>query len=460
MKSVNTRYRRRWYVACIFCILCGFYAESLFAQKQPDIPDHFIQISKDAKSLKDKLDEARKHCVQKNETGRFWLGYQFELRDGVDLDNMYIHDNGGISISHGRFNKFRLQKEDDLETYLLQALSELGVEDAREAYHKLKNKLLQYQNWHAGLFLLLDSKDAAVKKLRLLFLDEQRKFEDYPVYWGSSVATAESFRYLAEIIQNKNYQAHIVKPAIFILSLHEHPEVISFLTRTARTNDNRDIRRSAVFWLGQIPKEGSFQALVKLFEVEQSQKIKEKIVFSVSQHTSKKAFDFLAKVAKNDPDPQVREKAVFWLGQDEREESLALLSELLQNTQSTRLKEKIVFAISQHQSQLAVDLLIKTAEDHQNSAVREKAIFWLGQIAGRKSLSALGDLVENDEATEIKTKAVFAISQHQNKKEAVEMLINIAKNNKNPEVRRKAIFWLGQTGDQRAIAFFKELLTN
>lgn len=104
------------------------------------------------------------------------------------------------------------------------------------------------------------------------------------------------------------------------------------------------------------------------------------------------------------------------------------------------------------------ELLIDIAEDdgHQNN--QEKAIFWLGQKAGRKSLQVLGSIAESDEATEIKNKAVFAISQHENSKEAAEMLMEIARNNKNPEVRKKAMFWLGQTGDKRVLAFFKEIL--
>lgn len=54
--------------------------------------------------------------------------------------------------------------------------------------------------------------------------------------------------------------------------------------------------------------------------------------------------------------------------------------------------------------------------------------------------------------------AVFAISQHAEKDEAVEMLIAIARHNPNPRVREKAIFWLGQSGDERAVQFFKEIL--
>jgi HEAT repeat protein len=43
--------------------------------------------------------------------------------------------------------------------------------------------------------------------------------------------------------------------------------------------------------------------------------------------------------------------------------------------------------------------------------------------------------------------------------EGVPKLIQVAQNNKNAEVRKQAIFWLGQTNDPRALEFFEKILT-
>jgi HEAT repeat protein len=40
----------------------------------------------------------------------------------------------------------------------------------------------------------------------------------------------------------------------------------------------------------------------------------------------------------------------------------------------------------------------------------------------------------------------------------VEPLLQVARTNRDPFVRRKAIFWLGESGDPRAIALFREIL--
>jgi HEAT repeat protein len=52
---------------------------------------------------------------------------------------------------------------------------------------------------------------------------------------------------------------------------------------------------------------------------------------------------------------------------------------------------------------------------------------------------------------------VFALSQLRGHA-GVEPLLQVARTNRDPAVRRKALFWLGESGDPRAIALFREIL--
>ena len=65
--------------------------------------------------------------------------------------------------------------------------------------------------------------------------------------------------------------------------------------------------------------------------------------------------------------------------------------------------------------------------------------------------------IENDPDTEVKKKAVFALSQMP-KDEGVPKLIQVAETNRNSEVRKQAMFWLGQSNDPRALEFFEKVL--
>ena len=57
----------------------------------------------------------------------------------------------------------------------------------------------------------------------------------------------------------------------------------------------------------------------------------------------------------------------------------------------------------------------------------------------------------------MKKKAVFALSQMP-ADEGVPKLIEVARSNRNPEVRKQAMFWLGQSNDSRAVKFFEDIL--
>ena len=66
--------------------------------------------------------------------------------------------------------------------------------------------------------------------------------------------------------------------------------------------------------------------------------------------------------------------------------------------------------------------------------------------------------MERDPETEVKKKAVFALTQLP-EGEGVPALIQVARTNSNPAVRKQAMFWLGQSKDARALKFFEDVLT-
>lgn len=92
-------------------------------------------------------------------------------------------------------------------------------------------------------------------------------------------------------------------------------------------------------------------------------------------------------------------------------------------------------------------------------STRTQSVFWLGQAAGDAATANLNSIVlDNSVDREVRESAVFALSQRP-REEGVPALISVARTNKDPELRKKALFWLGQSHDPRAIDLFEELLT-
>lgn len=104
--------------------------------------------------------------------------------------------------------------------------------------------------------------------------------------------------------------------------------------------------------------------------------------------------------------------------------------------------------------------LLKLAKDADRPRdVRSAAIFWVSQAASEKATAGLQAIVDDSSGDrEVRKSAVFSISQRP-KDESVPALIRIARTHRDPELRKSAIFWLGQSRDPRAVAYFEEILS-
>ena len=129
-------------------------------------------------------------------------------------------------------------------------------------------------------------------------------------------------------------------------------------------------------------------------------------------------------------------------------------------TERGSMGEKAVFPATLADSADVWPAFIKIARNADlPRSTRTQSVFWLGQAAGEAATANLRDIVgDNGVDREVRESAVFALSQRP-PEEGVPALIAVARTNKDPEIRKKALFWLGQSHDPRAIDLFEELLT-
>lgn len=129
-------------------------------------------------------------------------------------------------------------------------------------------------------------------------------------------------------------------------------------------------------------------------------------------------------------------------------------------TERGSMGEKAILPVTLVDSVDVWPSLIKIARnDNLPRSTRTQSVFWVGQAAGEAATRGLSDIVvDNGVDREVREQAVFALSQRP-REEGIPALIAIAKNNKDPEIRKKAMFWLGQSGDPRALDLFEQILT-
>lgn len=146
------------------------------------------------------------------------------------------------------------------------------------------------------------------------------------------------------------------------------------------------------------------------------------------------------------------------LGMLGAEQAKALLLAII-NKDDGKAAREAIFPLTLVDSVVTWPDLMRLARNESRSrSVRQQSVFWLGQKAEDKATEGLKELV-GDEALdlEVREQAVFALSQRP-KDEGVPVLINIVRTHRDPAIRRKALFWLGQSGDKRALDLIEELL--
>ena len=181
-------------------------------------------------------------------------------------------------------------------------------------------------------------------------------------------------------------------------------------------------------------------------------------LMALAIHDDPAADQALEKLVQPNQPETIRGRVIFWLGEERGRKGLEFLRKYAEKDPSEHLREKTAFALTLNKEPEAIQDLISMARNDSSSRVRSRALFWMGQIGGRKEAEQITEAIANDPETEVKKRAVFALAQMKNG-EGVPLLINLAKTNKNPVVRKEAIRWLGMSNDPRALEYLEQILT-
>jgi len=107
------------------------------------------------------------------------------------------------------------------------------------------------------------------------------------------------------------------------------PENGKWLLGIARdTSQSIEMRKQALFWAGQagVP----IEELTALYANVADRAMREQLVFVYSQRDEPAALDKLIDIARRDPNPELRKRALFWLGQSQDSRAVQVLQEIIE----------------------------------------------------------------------------------------------------------------------------------
>jgi HEAT repeat protein len=247
------------------------------------------------------------------------------------------------------------------------------------------------------------------------------------------------------------------RKAVFLVAQQNEPGTEDILLESVRNDPDAEVRRQAVFWLSQVGTERAVAALDSILRFSKDPEIQEKAVFALSQHDSPKAQQALRTYAERAEVPDgMKEKAIFWIGQHETPENAAFLRSLFGRLTNEALRKKVLFSLSQMGGEENGRWLLGVARDTaQTIEMRKQALFWAGQ--GGVSIDALTGLYSSVRNQEMREQLIFVYSQR-DEPAALDKLIEIAKRDSSPDLRKRALFWLGQSEDSRAVQALQDII--
>jgi HEAT repeat protein len=240
-----------------------------------------------------------------------------------------------------------------------------------------------------------------------------------------TVPASEAGRYLFDeaLRVNGNNSHYALAGAVFADSIDLVPDLV----RVARTADaRRELRQRSVFWIGT--------------------------------YDDGRATDALHELASDDAlDDEIRGSAIIALGKDDISDDDVAWLRALYSKVSAKLRDNIFLAVSRSDSPQASRWLASVVTNpNETHHTRQQAMFWMGQ--GRGPTADLVRLYDRLGEPALRSHFAFVLSQRHDR-EAIDKLIDMAQHDADREVRHQALFWLGQSKDERALAFIRDLVT-
>lgn len=207
-------------------------------------------------------------------------------------------------------------------------------------------------------------------------------------------------------------------------------------TVSPTSQDDEDIKLMALRAIMNSDPEQALPVIEKMLTGANSPKVKDRALFVLSQSHSARARDIIAGVAKGNANPDLQMRAIRYLGMMGGGESRQVLADVYRSSNDIAVKRQI---LRSYMTSGDRERLFGLAKNETDAALRAEAVRQLGVMNAHGELS---QLYASEPAVEIKKQIIQAMFVGGDS----ERLIELAKAEKDPELRKTAIRSLGQMG--------------
>jgi hypothetical protein len=210
-------------------------------------------------------------------------------------------------------------------------------------------------------------------------------------------------------------------------------------------------------WLGPVEPAASLAALSRLLDADASDdRVEEPALAAIAYHADARADALLEKRAfDRSLATDARKQAIFWAGNARGEAGYRLVERVLSSDPSGEIREHAVFALTQSSAPGASERIKRVAIEDRDREVRAQALFWLAQTNAEGAGEWIVGRLDAEKDDHVREQAVFALSEL---RDGTDWLLKVLRSKRDPETTRRALFWLGQSSDPRALTEIEKIL--
>jgi HEAT repeat protein len=363
------------------------------------------------------------------------------------------------------------------ETVLF-SLGKRADADDEKAYSVVRNHILDKNQptavREAALYSLRNLKRPDLLRVYLDILknDPDPKLKQNALYYVGQLAKGDdttAVGVLKTTALDRSQPRELRETAVYSLHQLKRDDVLDILFEIAKSDPDRRMKQSALYFVGQRAQADGGRAYELLrssaLDRDQHREVRESAIYSLARLGRGDILTVLADLAKNDPDEHIRSSAVHHLRQlrkDRGAEVSKVFRDLVADTKQPRqVRTSAMYALRDFTDFDVVAYFMELARTDPDHEIQATAIYYIGQSSKdkSKSLDALIKLFDTipQDRTQTLESLLYSIASVGNDR-AVDVLANVARTHPNYELRRRAVYYLGNVGGERARAALLEIL--
>ena len=365
--------------------------------------------------------------------------------------------SGTDSVDEGRYERaikdfdqlieVKWTRNDGVYYWKAYALNKLGKRDEAQAALAEIPKQFPQSRWiNDAKALQVEIQQSAGRPVSPDSIDDQ----DLKLVAINALMNSEPERavpLLEKVLNDPKNNLNLKSKSLFVLAQSRSDKAREIVAAYAKSGPNPDLQIRAIGYLGTARSKDSQQILADIYAANNDVAVRRAVLRSMA--TSRDSAH-LFNAAKTESNVDLRREAIRSLGNMQAASELA---QLYASESNNELKDSILMSLSNSRG---TEKLMEIAKTEKNAELRGDAIRYLGNTRGDKSGDALALLYSTESDKSVKAQIIRTLGTSG----AGKQLVDVTRGEKDPELKKEGIQWLGQMRNSKeATDYLMELIS-